>query len=88
MPRKPGIYRNVKGSEIDALIVNLRDGTTAIERYTVPVTFSGDKVAALSYLDKRYSNTKIKVVKIKRMKETEKSYFLSIEDFYKVAKEI
>lgn len=86
MPRKPGIYRKIKRLEVTALGVNLRDGTTFTDTYTIP--YFEDKVSALKHLQKNYDNNRIKIVKVKKMVEKELKYFLSIESYLKYAKEM
>lgn len=86
MPRKPGVYRNVKRCEVVALIVKLNDGVTYVDTFLTP--YFKDKQSALKYLQKEYDSKKIKVVKIQKMVEKEVSYFLSIENYLKYAVEV
>lgn len=86
MPRKPGIYRNIKRCEVEALGVNLKTGKTFTDTYSIPLF--KDKVSCLKYLEKTYNNKTIKIVKVKNMVEKEISYFLSIDNYLKYAVEI
>ena len=86
MPRKPGIYRKVKRYDVTALVVNLKDGTTFTDVYQTPVL--KDKLQVMKYLEKNYNNSRIKIVKIKKMVEKESQYFLSIDNYLKYAIEL
>ena len=86
MPRKPGVYRTIKRLEVTALGVNLKDGTTFTDTYTIP--YVENKVAALKHLQKTYDNNRIKIVKVKKMVEKVVKYYLSIESYLKYAKEM
>lgn len=86
MPRKPGIYRKVKQLDVDALVVDLKNGNTFDEKYQTP--FFKDKNICMKYLEKTYNNNRYRVVKVKKMVEKEVRYFLSIESYLKYAKEI
>ena len=86
MPRKPGVYRNIKRYEVTALAVSLKDGKTFTDTYYTPII--KDKNQLLKYLQKEYNNSKMVVVKVKKVVEKEKKYFLSIESYLKYAKEL
>lgn len=83
MPRKNGIYRTIKGLTVTGLCVNLRTGETYTDEFNAPVI--KDKVALLKYLEKEYNTSKMRIVKVKKVVEKEKQYFLSIEKFLKYA---
>lgn len=83
MPRKPGVYRKIKRYEVTALGVYLKDGKTFTDVFNTPVI--KDKNALLKHLQKEYNSNKRIIIKVKKVVEKEKQYFLSIDSFMKYA---
>ena len=86
MPRKPGVYRNVKMLELNCLVLDIKAEETRDEIFMIP--YIQDKEKALRYCENTYGTKNLKIIRIKTMVEYIVSYYISIDKFIKYAEVI
>ena len=83
MPRKPGIYRNIRMNTVTVLAVDVKAEKTRDMVYTVPDIGDNDKI--LKYLQKAHNTDKFKIIRIKKKIDHIVRYYMPIERYIKYA---
>ena len=85
--RTPMVTRTITSTELVALVVDLTEGTTKVQNYTLPREYKDTK-EILKYCQKHIDNDNVKVVKVLETKVNNQLYGMTEQEFINLAKPI